>query len=270
MNEFNHVDIRRQEIERSGMGKKLIDLESGPGYLDPGLKVSWAKHHLRALEKEMREFLNCEANTVSTEDNLETGEYILRLHLGNPDATLGLIVGDFVSCLRGSLDHLVYHLTLAPKGTRNDRASFPILGIGDADELRYFTRLVKGVTPKAIPIIESLQPYHSGNVYKSTKLWRLHRLWNIDKHRRIPFHASKAKMDIRFPASMEPVIRRTKDGSEARFPLAAKGDVYFNPSVEFSIHFGDASEGITIPYEELIDIHNFVRNDVMPRFKSFF
>jgi hypothetical protein len=183
---------------------------------------------------------------------------------------MGLIVGDAVSCLRGSLDHLAYALTLVAGGTLNERANFPVIGVDNGSGRKSFNLAVNGITEHAVPIIKSLQPYHSGDAYKSTKLWQLHRLWNIDKHRRIPFHAQVTKTQIGCPADMLPFVGRSDDGSVMRFPLAAKDQLQFNPTVDTTIYFGDESEGISVTYADLDDMYKFVRNDVMPRFKSFF
>ena len=40
--------------------------------------------------------------------------------------------------------------------------------------------------------------------------------------------------------------------------------------MQIGINFGDASEGMIMSYGELLDIHNFVRGDTMPRFKGLF
>lgn len=252
------------------MRTRVIDRSLVPGNIDSRLKIGWAKHHLRALDAEIARFREGEAYTISTKDDFESGEYVVRLDVGLHLVNIELIAGDFVACLRSSLDYLAYALTLIPGGTPNDKSSFPILDVMNSNRRGQFERAVRGIPGPAVAVIESLQPYHDGDAYNATKLWRLQRLWNIDKHRRIPFHQTVAKMNLVFPHGMYPVMSGTEEGSEARFPLAAKGKVYLKPPIQVSIEFGDAAEGVIVPYEEFIDIHEFVRDDVMPRFQGFF
>lgn len=181
-----------------------------------------------------------------------------------------LIVGDFASCLRASLDHLVVSLTKTPNGSPNPKALFPVISVDNVKGRDQFARAVVGVPPDVIKVIESLQPYRDGNGYKMSKLWRLHRLWNIDKHRRIPFHATGVEIKVGYPAGMQPIVGGTDYGHIMRFPLAAKGKLQIDPSVKINIEFGDVSEDIVIPYPELADIHEFVCKHVFSRFHRFF
>ncbi len=105
--------------------------------------------------------------SFSTEDDLEAGEYVIRFDLQPLPVALALMAGDFASCLRGSLDHLATALTLCTGGTYNDRASFPVIGIADADGQSLFKRSVRGVPGAAVDVIEALQPYHAGKAHKT-------------------------------------------------------------------------------------------------------
>ena len=72
------------------------------------------------------------------------------------------------------------------------------------------------------------------------------------------------------PSDMPPSEGGSDDSGIMRFPLAAKGKVYLQPPVQVGIEFGDLNEGIIIPYGELVEIYDFVRKDVMPKFDGFF
>jgi hypothetical protein len=250
----------------------IIDPGSAPGHFHAGFKVGWAKHHLRLLDKEIGSYLGQadKPYTVKAEDDVERGEYVISLGLKPPLFSLALMAGDFVACLRGSLDHLVTALTLCIGGRYNDRASFPIIGVNTGANRKSFNNATSGVPGQAVAIIRELQPYHAGDGYKASKLWILHRLWNIDKHRRIPLQPAMIKFETGHPAQFPPLPERAKNSGVVRFPLAAKPYIELKPRVEISITFGDISEGISVTYEDLLDIHNFVRDDVMPRFESFF
>ena len=251
------------------MSNRVISPWNSPEY-NPRLKVRWAKHHLNILLREIGEYLESNPYSLSFEDDLKAGEHIAKLQLKPIRDRVGLTLGDFVSCLRGSLDHLATALTRCKGGAPNDRAAFPIIGTNNSDGRREFANAVQGVPDPAVTVIESLQPYHDGQRYEAAKLWRLHRLWNIDKHRRIPFHLTRVKVWIVGPSEMPPIDGGPDDSGIMRFPLAAKDKVYLQPPVEIGIEFGDKAEGIIIPYRELIEIYDFVRKDVMPKFDGFF
>jgi len=95
------------------------------------------------------------------------------------------IAGDILHNLRGSLEHVAYHLALVydPKVSDEvlEKVTFPI---GETPE-KYESlkrRKIEGVIePRAIKFIDSLKPYKGGN----DALWRLHEANNIDKHRRL-------------------------------------------------------------------------------------
>lgn len=91
--------------------------------------------------------------SFSTEDDLEAGEYVIRFDLQPLPVDLALMAGDFVSCLRGSLDHLATALTLCTGGTYNDSASFPVIGINDASGQSSFKRCVRGIPDLAVDVI---------------------------------------------------------------------------------------------------------------------
>jgi hypothetical protein len=234
------------------------------------LKLHWAKHHLDLLDSEVALFLNGHPYTVSCKDDLEAGEYVISCAVGSLPVHLVLILGDFISALRSSLDHLAGLLTNIPNGTPSLKASFPIIGVADKEGLRLFDKSVAGIPPSAIAVIRSFQPYQRGDLYKATKLWKLNRLWNIDKHRRIPHHSLVAKIHITFPPSVKPIASGANNSGVVRFRLSDKPHVNLDPSIEIVIQFGDESEGIIVATHELVDIYEFVSSEVFPAFECFF
>ena len=236
------------------------------------LKLRWAHHHLQLLNTEVTRFLNGDPKPyrVLREDDLEAGEHVIRYSVDALPVHIVLILGDFVSALRSSLDHLAGLLTNIPTGTPSLKASFPIIGRLDKKGLELFDKSTQGVAPKAIDVIRSLQPYQIGDLYKSTKLWKLNRLWNIDKHRRIPYHGTVGQIRISYPSSVTPIVGGQNNSGEARFLLSDKPYVNLEPSIDIIIQFGDESEGIIVPAHELPGIYEFVRGEVFPLFECFF
>ncbi len=239
-------------------------------HFDAGLKLAWAKKHLEAFDVEVGKFLKGKTHTSWTEDDLDAGEYVLHLEPEPIPVEIGLTAGDAIACLRASLDHLACALTKTPLGTPNHKASFPIIPTDSSDGLKLLKKCVSGIPTDAIKIIKALQPYNDGDAYKFTKLWKLHRLWNIDKHRRIPLHGTAAQIPVTFPPDMPPISGGTDNSGIMRFPLAAKPYVQFNPAVKINVYLGDKSEGIFVSAGELVEIYKFVHHSVFPMFGEFF
>jgi hypothetical protein len=107
----------------------------------------------------------------------------------------GAIVGEIVHDYRSALDQLVSQLVILNDGTPDRRHSFPVL----RDEPTHgFETMRKpgakpskhgplfGISDDALAIIERCQPYQPDD---SGLLYRLHSLWNTDKHQQlIPTH----------------------------------------------------------------------------------
>jgi hypothetical protein len=69
---------------------------------------------------------------------------------------------------------------------------------------------------------------------------------------------------------MPPIDSGSDNSGVMRFPLAAKGKVHLQPPVKVGVEFGDKEEGIIVPYGELVEIYDFVNQEVMPKFDGFF
>jgi hypothetical protein len=92
---------------------------------DPYLKTARAKEHLDDLKERLRKFREDEPIRITREDDVANQRHILRLKVKDIPDVLTLITGDFLYCVRSSLDQLVWalsHTTTAyPRGTQ-----FPI------------------------------------------------------------------------------------------------------------------------------------------------
>jgi hypothetical protein len=157
-----------------------------------------------------------------------------------PPFELALVAADFVSCLRSALDHLVWQLgDIASKECR--RLAFSIFGENSVDLQVLIARQTYGIAEPAICLIKKLQPYNSGNAYKTNPLWILNELWSIDKHRQITLHSGIYEFSFPpYPKSLsEAVTTPIDDGYEACFPLAAKEYMDRKPGVGVEVRFGD-------------------------------
>ena len=248
-----------------------IDPDSQPSLIHSRLKVSRAKVHLDALHAAAKVYASGECYRLVRHDDVERGQCVAEFRILAPDATMALIVGDFVCCLRASLDHAAYQMAfLGGIGKPNTATSFPIVGVYDPDGKRKFNRSTERLPADAVRIIDSFQPHHYGNGYKATKLWQLEKLWNIDKHRRIPIHNTTLNVNILPPLGVPTLYTSTQHGGELRFPISAKSHVHLDPTIGVHLTFGDESEAIVVNIDDLVEIYEFVANDVLPSFKSVF
>jgi len=138
------------------------------------------------------------------------------------------------------------------------------------------TTIVKatyGIPDAAISIIKSFQPYHGGDDYKSTHLWKLNTLWNIEKHRHIIPHGVSTGWLFNITPSIQGVDIQTQeldDGGIIKIPIALKEKVTFNPDPgEVDFFFGDKREGTNLSLKDITEMYQFVAVEVLPAFTSF-
>lgn len=236
---------------------------------EPYLKTARAEEHLDDLRERFRKFREDQPIRITREDDLKNQRHIVRLHVKPIPDVFPLIVGDFLYCVRSSLDQLVWHLAKAtfdyPRGTQ-----FPIFETEDPDRFRKFTN---GVPAGAITIIDELQPYKRGDpvAIKSHLLWRLNLLCNIDKHRRIPTDKNVTGINFpSFPKVSVPLIDYDAEAGVIKVPLHLKDKMAFEPTASLNVIFGDSTEGIECDIGGLEEIYEYVTTRVLPRFLSFF
>ncbi len=100
-------------------------------------------------------------------------------------SNISLMVGDVVSNLRSSLDYLVWELVLANNSTPTTANAFPICDTVNSFGSELQKGRLSGVKPAVVSLVESMQPYHSGDKSHETFFWVLHHLSNVNKHRRV-------------------------------------------------------------------------------------
>lgn len=247
-------------------------MPASPSVLDGGLKRQWAKKHLDSLKAELDFFQQSNQYEISTEDDTQNGLYIIRIK--HPPILQALpavlTAGDFISCLRSSLDHLAWQLALLGGDWPSKATCFPVCEKNTLDTQLQIVKATYGMPDDAVAIVKSLQPYHSGDNYRSTHLWRLHMLWNIDKHRHISPFTVLPEWQFCTDSAGEISIEQADDCTIMRLPLAIKDNVKFNPSRKVEVRFFDSREKIEIGYTGLVEMYDFVTDKVIPAFAGFF
>jgi len=239
------------------------------GMADAYSKIGWAKEHLDTLKRELISFYAAtppKAYTITREDDVERERHIIKLLFHDIPPRICLIAGDAVYSMRAALDQTIWALARL-KGLPG-RTEFPIITVWNHEGRRRFANQVIGVPDTAIGDIQALQPYHRGDAFKGHPLWRLDEICNLDKHRRIPAHGTEVRGMISGNANF--ITHEATDNCVVvTIPLAQKDEIRFDPKPPVEVIFGGDS-GITERFDDLMGIHNFVANEVLPRFNRFF
>jgi hypothetical protein len=144
------------------------------------VKVERAQEHLASLSAEVRAYLESKPYAVGFKRDPESRRLIYFVAGVRPTPRrLSALLGDTIHNLRSALDHLAFQLVSV--GTGKSPSSHVYFPIAD-DRAKYIEqrrRQLKGATPSAIAVVDSLNPYKGGN----DELWLLHKLNNLDKHR---------------------------------------------------------------------------------------
>jgi hypothetical protein len=233
------------------------------------LKAIWAHKHLVALQSRIRTWVNEEASHPTTKDDLETGEFVVTILADNPPAEIALIAGDFICSLRSALDHLAWSLA-SINGKAGRETMFPIRHDNSIEAQVAIAKATFGFPEEAITLIRHLQPYHHGDAYKLKHLWRLHTLWNIDKHWFVTLDSTVIGWDI--PEHLPQAIssQQLDDRVEMRFPPSAKEQMHLYPPPTREVRFGSKAKGLLLTTQDFVEIDQYVREGVIPMFKSFF
>jgi len=237
------------------------------------LKLGRAKVHFDALSPEVSAFEKSKPYRITSKDDTENGTHVIKIEISTevPD-NIGLLAGDFISCLRASLDYLAWDLALITTTTPFKDTCFPIRGIYDGKGAteRYISKVTQDIPSNAVTIIRNLQPYCSGSAYRLTHLWRLNKLWNIDKHRRIPIIGSMSGEFLKLPIGTEAQVGEVDNCHTLTIPLSAKRYMRFDPNPSVRLNFGGDEEEVAVTVDDLLSMYEFVSQNVMPRFARLF
>ena len=192
-------------------------------------------------------------------------------------ARLALLAGDCLQNLRSSLDYLVWELVLATNNQPTDKHMFPVSLTGKSFKKALKGGRLEGIDPAALALIDSLQPYKSGELdAPGTPLAVLDNLVNINKHRRV-------LMTVMRTTPAKGIIFAKLEDSQFALPTVTTfdHDANFRTTLtpeEVQMHGGLAvfitlQEGAAKGTEIstcLNALGNYVLMDIMPHFERFF
>jgi len=188
----------------------------------------------------------------------------------------GLIIGDIVTNLRASLDHIAWELAmlhirqtggkkLTPSQART--VQFPLYDDPSAmTDRRRGVRALQYVLPQAHTEIKHFQPYNRRNWPELRLLRDLELLSNADKHRLVTPTNIRAK--IRLTPNDEGIVAILNKHRNSQFIADIGTNLKPNITYIIAVYPRDILHPMDI--EELTLIHNFIRDEVIPAFTSFF
>lgn len=158
------------------------------------LKIKRAGDGLKALDSSIKAFFDSNPYTLETQadPNTEILWRVVRIN-GSPDPMWSAMTGEIIHNLRCALDYLVFQLVILQTGAEptGNKNQFPIFRKKQGFDSRGVPQMLNGVGADAVALIESLQPFATGEDIQSP-LWHLQEFSNWDKHRSI--HLTSAGM----------------------------------------------------------------------------
>jgi hypothetical protein len=233
------------------------------------LKAERAQAHLDAFKRQADIFLK-EPYTIVREDDVHKGRHIKRYEFKAFSTDLGMLLGEFLYCLRSGLDQMAWQMAL-PSARRDwpRDICFPIYEDLAKDRRRNYTSTLQLFSAEVAREIDALQPHNGPNAPENHPLWQLNKLCNLDKHCLIPIHSRGAP--VYYPhipgALVYPV--ESKDAIEVSVPIERKAELDFEPENTSEIQIGDWNSDWALPLHRLSDIHGFITCSVIPTFLRF-
>jgi hypothetical protein len=234
------------------------------------VKAQRAEEQLDELNRKVSEFIQ-DPYTITCKDNDKKIRHVKRYEVKPLLYPIPMLAGEFAYSLRSGLDQLAWQLArlhVKPKRPRT-ATCFPIFRT-PPDPKRGFGDKTRDILPAALPVIESLQPYQRGARFKDHPLYALNELCILDKHMTIPVNCTSSQIRI---SGADYTHRDLDHGFEVTVHLTDKYKVQLQPmrtEIIFGEPIGSPGGGFEIRIATFRTIYDFVRNDVLPRFTSFF
>jgi hypothetical protein len=238
------------------------------------MKARRADFHLQAAEKELRNWVKNNPYALVEKDNSNRTLHFFIISPKPMREEIALTIGDFVNCLRASLDQLAWNLvnlfpsTVPATESIAAQVVFPICRTEDA------YRQKRALFHSSVhAILDSLQPKDRANALRTEPLWQLDKLWNLDKHRTIPVNSGN--WSFNFPKGTRGFVEWDSlyqsfvvaVPCQSRFYLRPS---YVKPQIIPDVLFGEFMGTFAVDIKQLRAMHTFVANDVIPKFTSFF
>ena len=155
-----------------------------PFHLDSAwAKLKRANDHKSTLLEAIDAYSGSQQGAVGRHIECMTDNLIFKLDrpLEKLPVDIAMMIGDALFNYRSALDHLMQALIVQSGSEPNSRTQFPIFEKSE----RFLSdgkHQMRGTLPVIAAIVELQQKFH--NIYPASgdRLWKLHRLHNLDKH----------------------------------------------------------------------------------------
>ncbi len=255
------------------------------------LKVERANVHIQTLERSINRLLKPKVSVRKAGELHGFGDVVAVTIEAKLQKEWPLIIGDILTNLRASLEHIAWALAIkhASDGNRTltpeeeGRIVFPLrhrrlpskdafIGGLNWNDVCFF--------PPAVHVkVEEFQPYYGGNRPKNVMLGNIRDLANWDKHRIVTPTLVNAKLTLsRDDPGITAIGVHNKHESMFMLPgmfLPPKGTAktisQIEPKVTSSVVVyprGEYFRGFDVRKFALI--HDFIRDEVIPAFSGFF
>jgi hypothetical protein len=239
------------------------------------LKLERANEHLNALATEIEVYLKANPSHFVPDPNptVDTSgiTWVSGKFRGLPPR-IPMILGDFLSNCRSSLDYLIGELVRSENCDSFASNAFPICLNSDSFNNEVGRNRLKGIPIKAHALIESLQPYRTGNDPSNTALWIMHKPNNINKHQRLSVTVQRT---AKIPGSPDDFTGLFDVGTSYEDATVGPFRVVGN-YMEVNSHFIQfiAFDEAPVAGREVISLLKwiiaYIRNDIFRRFDVYF
>jgi hypothetical protein len=222
-------------------------------------KLSWARAHFHTMDAELQAWVKDDAHRIIYERNEDFTQHYLRADFGSQPRhdRWPLMIGDCVTNLRDTLDHLIYaiaHLPGMPFPSEADKAAFIIRDAPGKFTKDAKTRLCS--VPNVVrDAVLSFQPFNRPNGVRLPVLSLLSELANGSKHKLLSVTLlSPEKMDVEFISDSNvthdpaPIAALNKSGIMEGHPFFVVETV---PDPNFRMKSGEIHFGIAIAHSPL-------------------
>ena len=241
--------------------------------LSARFKLERAEFHIDDLDTRLRAFLDQRPKPYEVVPELDpqfppnTFRYVIR---ARPPRTWAGPAGDAVTNLRASLDHMIYALSIHWLRGREPDSSTAFVLTDESKAFKGRAHEALSHLPDAVwSEVEALQSYHRARRPELGQLLALSTLVNADKHRSIQPTYTRVSIVAR---GKRHEFDRLNDGDRmvVRFDPDSKADleaVGFTTAIGFLLGRRD---GQLVGIDGLRQIHDLIRDKVLPRFEPFF
>ncbi|HLF78535.1 MAG TPA: hypothetical protein VJB57_13725 [Dehalococcoidia bacterium] len=236
------------------------------------LKLARAQEHLDALKAEVQTFLDSDPVHAYRDKEPKDGFYIYGIHWGKkPDIRLGLLIGDWATNLRATLDHLSWQLALLTTDKPSIESTFPIF---EKENVGRFNQRVKQWPDAAKAIAERMQPFKADGGRKPNEhmLWLINHLSNTDKHQVIRVAPGQIRVPGLRPGQLMIIDSFNDDHIELHVAVSLDPKTNLEPFLRARVVIAmpEIADGAILDMGVLDRAQDFVRDYAIPAFASFF